>query len=198
MPRESAVCERCGKEFQYYSNKVRKKARLCSRKCFADFGKQKNWPTNKWIARRFWTNVNIGKPNDCWNWKGTKRRGIFSIGRTFATSTSRFAMILHLGRWLEDTEWVLHDCDNPRCCNPNHLWIGTAQDNTNDMMSKGRHKVPFGEEHWNSKLHEKSIYQIRRLWKTGRWSKSELSRLFDVCHALIGKIISKEIWRHVP
>ncbi len=65
--------------------------------------------------------------------------------------------------WLNQIEelQVLHDCDNPSCCNPKHLFLGTCQDNVNDMFNKERENKAKGISHGMSKLTEEDVIKIR-------------------------------------
>lgn len=100
-------------------------------------------PTNS-IARRFWAKVKpnpkrsyAGKP--CWEWQGAtseKGYGKFKLNGA-VMRTNRVAWILANGM-ISDALHVLHRCDNPACCNPAHLFLGTNQDNVNDRERKGR------------------------------------------------------------
>ena len=89
---------------------------------------------------RFWSRVDkSGGPDACWLWTaGTHTRGYGRIrwnGK--AQSAHRISWALAYGPISEDL-YVCHKCDNPLCCNPSHFFLGTASENTNDMMSKGR------------------------------------------------------------
>ena len=57
--------------------------------------------------------------------------------------------------------FVCHSCDNPPCCNPEHLFLGFAQDNSNDMKSKNRQPFIRGEKHGNCKFSKKLIEEIK-------------------------------------
>jgi hypothetical protein len=89
---------------------------------------------------RFWSRVAIGGPG-CWEWQGSLvqgRYGQFHPGRRFQRNAAlahrvAFGLMRH-----KPTKWVLHTCDNPRCVRPSHLFEGTAQDNVDDMIAKGR------------------------------------------------------------
>lgn len=59
--------------------------------------------------------------------------------------------------------FVLHRCDNPPCCNPDHLFLGTLKDNTQDMLAKGRHLVERGENHHDAKLMDADVAHLRAL-----------------------------------
>ena len=98
-------------------------------------------------AERFWSKVNrVEDPDECWEWIPKARHkfgyGIF-MDRPYGTKKAhRVAWELTNGE-IPNGLMVLHTCDNPPCCNPNHLFLGTAQDNSLDMMSKGRGRGQF-------------------------------------------------------
>jgi hypothetical protein len=87
----------------------------------------------------FWSWVDIGAADECWPWKlwvSNKGYGMFvSLGRT--QTASRVAWFLSNG--INPDGVVCHSCDNPICCNPAHLFLGTQSDNIRDCVRKGRH-----------------------------------------------------------
>jgi len=93
---------------------------------------------------------------------------------------------------------VCHTCDNRLCVNPDHLFLGTHQDNTNDMMSKGRskNKVFYGESHGNSKLNNEQVLEIRSLHKTGLNYKQIASK-FNITSENVGYIVLRKAWKHI-
>mgnify|MGYP003589933023 CR=1 FL=1 len=95
----------------------------------------------KSIESRFWTKVDKQGPNDCWNWKASTSNGygrIWQGGRGGGWILAhRFAYEYANGAF-DSKLLVCHHCDNPRCCNPNHMFLGTWADNTHDMILKGR------------------------------------------------------------
>lgn len=99
---------------------------------------------------------------------------------------------------IPDGMQVLHKCDTPRCCNPEHLWLGTHQDNVDDKMRKGRH-VPGrtnkrrGESNGNSRLTEKMVKHIRQREMT----YVEYARLYGVSKSVICQVASGKTWQHV-
>lgn len=79
--------------------------------------------------------------DSCWLWKNSKKNwtyGVFSNGDKMVTA-HRFSWE-HSNGEVKNGLFVLHKCDNPPCVNPDHLFLGTHQDNMKDMMEKGRHR----------------------------------------------------------
>ncbi len=97
---------------------------------------------------KFWSKVDIGTPNECWLWTGCVAGGYGAVMMDYKTyRASRLAYILHHGIELDYAQCVCHSCDNPLCCNPSHLWIGTRGDNWRDAMAKGRIHQGFKHGH---------------------------------------------------
>lgn len=90
---------------------------------------------------------------------------------------------------------VLHRCDNPICVHPAHLFVGTAKDNSQDMVRKGR--SAFGERSAAAKLTDRKVFAIRRHLDAGM-SQAELGRRFGVSNTSIKHIAHRDTWRHVP
>ena len=92
------------------------------------------------LETRFWEKVEVKNENDCWNWLGWKVRGYGRIKRNGVKELAhRISYSIHFGH-IPERKCVLHTCDNPSCVNPNHLWIGTHQENMTDRGRKGRTK----------------------------------------------------------
>lgn len=87
---------------------------------------------------RFWFKVAItANPNRCWNWTATGARyGMFKVGKA-DYKANRLAYWLSYKEDPAEME-VMHSCDNPKCCNPKHLSLGTHWENMQDMVKKGR------------------------------------------------------------
>lgn len=151
----------------------------------------------KTISERFWEKVSIGQDNECWIWKGAKigrGYGYFRTGKK-CTHAHRFAYEYTYGAIPNELK-VLHKCDNPLCVNPNHLFLGTNKDNTQDMITKGRRFQPptKGENNGNAKLSQENIDTIRNLYFSGVRQK-ELVKLFGISRSQISKIINFETWK---
>lgn len=103
--------------------------------------------------RPFWEQVKTGEPGECWPWTGRHDKdGYGGVGRHMDgvryQRAHRLAYRLHYGSD-PGALLVLHTCDNPPCCNPTHLRLGTVEDNNADMLAKGRERYPTGDEHWS-------------------------------------------------
>lgn len=90
---------------------------------------------------------------------------------------------------------VLHSCDNPRCVNPEHLYLGTNQENRTESYDKGRGNT--GSKNGNAVLDEQKVSEIRRLWRTGDYTKAELSRKFKISPSVMGGLVKGKGWAHV-
>jgi hypothetical protein len=123
------------------------------------------------VADRFWAKVSKGEPSDCWPWtasRNSKGYGVFGIGPK-NYKAHRVALWITTGAWPEPGKVVCHRCDNPSCVNPSHLYVGTASDNVQDCMKRGRYRQPpqppaerrpRGERHCRAKLTENQVREI--------------------------------------
>lgn len=156
----------------------------------------------KTTDERFWEKVDIRSSNECWNWKASrnyKGYGNFytSLGNSKDQhhSAHRFSWELHNGE-IPDGLFVCHKCDNPSCVNPNHLFLGTNQNNMQDMSLKGRTGTKKGEQHFNSKLTASDIQNIFKLKDSGMLGK-DISKMYGVTPANISYILKGKGWKHV-
>jgi hypothetical protein len=101
-----------------------------------------------------------------------------------------------------DPDWLvgLHHCDNPPCCNPDHLFLGTSADNMADMQAKGRGRLPRqvfrGEDNACARLTEQQVVTIRQLYRRGLGR--QLAREYNVSDALMSLIVTGKVWAHHP
>lgn len=118
-------------------------------------------------------------------------------GRTILAHRAAFEMTYGS---LVDGLSVLHHCDNPPCYRPSHLFSGTALDNHNDAVVKGRKSQSApprrGEDNERSKLTSEQVLEIRRLKRLGHRSV-DLARRFKVDKSLIYLIHSRKCWKHL-
>jgi len=154
--------------------------------------------------RSFWVDVDKNGPihpehGQCWQWigcVGTRGYGQCYDGRNKPPCRAhRMSWRLKYGN-LEDKDLVLHKCDNPLCVNPEHLFIGTHQDNMKDKVAKGRGNPPVGERHGQAKITEDSVREIKSLYKA-KVSQGSLAKRFGVCQQQISRIVTGKRWRHI-
>ena len=147
---------------------------------------------------RFWPKVDrSGGPSACWLWTDAPKSdgyGSFRV-RYKKVKPSRFSWALHNGP-IPDGLRVLHTCDNPPCCNPEHLFEGTQADNNHDRAMKRRNNHVFGSNHPMAKLNEEKVRAIHRLLADGM-TKQHIANMFGVHRKRILDIVNGKIWRHV-
>jgi len=91
---------------------------------------------------------------------------------------------------------ILHRCDNPPCCNPPHLYLGTNADNVADRVSRGRAAGQVGERNPRAKLTEEQVRAIKQRLKNGE-TQTGLACEYGVHQTAIGFIARGVRWKHV-
>lgn len=151
------------------------------------------------VTERLWSKICLGDGGPgCWEWTGAKSDGYGSLRvSSGGTSAALYAHRLAY-EWLRglipDGLCVLHHCDNPSCCNPDHLFLGTRTENSADMARKNR--STFGERNPQARLTEKDIREILRRHSAGE-SQAGLGREFGVSGSHINGIVHRRFWKHV-
>jgi hypothetical protein len=137
-------------------------------------------------------------PQVCWPWTGaTTSKGYGNIwwhGKNFPTHVVAF------DECVDDIPkgmMVCHSCDNPPCCRPSHLFLGNAQDNTDDMMIKGRHVSMSGENHGGAILIELEVREIFHLAWQGDFTLQAIGNRFGVSRTLVRYIKYGQSWAHL-
>lgn len=183
------ICQKCGKPFQAEVNKVRTGGgKYCSITCSNQIGRLGT------VEQRFWRKVS--KTDGCWIWIGSRDRkgyGRISINRA-PFLASRVSWEIHNGQ-IPDGLCVLHHCDNPPCVRPDHLFLGTVADNSQDALNKGR--VLRGERIFGSKLHVEDVKQIKQLLREGHHYQWEIADMFGVTRKAVGEIKLGNNWKHI-
>jgi DNA-binding XRE family transcriptional regulator len=140
---------------------------------------------------RFWSKVNPSTEDGCWDWTAnhsSKGYGLFWFGGGHGSpiGSHRVAYELTFGE-IPEGLYVCHHCDNPQCVNPNHLFLGTPADNTQDMLKKRRNKA--GETHYMSTLSDKEVSAIKTLYEGGGITQKQLAQRFGVSQSTISNIV---------
>jgi hypothetical protein len=152
------------------------------------------------LPKRFLEKVIV--TDTCWLWNASKNNyGYGRFGLKGKTVTAhRFSYSCYYGT-IPNNMLVLHKCDVPSCVNPNHLFLGTSQDNMDDMRLKGRQNGPKGQRNGHSKLTQDQVDEIRRTYKIcGRWGKETefssdaLAKKYGVTRYQIYSIIYNKSW----
>lgn len=129
-----------------------------------------------------------------------------AVGKSYiTTSATRISYFLHFGAY-DINMLVCHKCDNRSCVNPSHLFLGSQQDNLDDMVAKGRsltgvknpahllkHTRPRGFSHYMSKVNSQDVVEIINSHSIGK-SYPEISKLFGISISTVGRIVRREIY----
>lgn len=147
---------------------------------------------NDTLAIRFWAKVK--KTDSCWLWTGASDSNGYGAIKTAKgmSIASRVSFELNV-RCIPEGQCVLHQCDNPKCVRPEHLFLGTVGDNNRDRHRKGRTRAGSGERHGMSKLSDSAVQIIR----ISPLSTKELAAIFLVSKDAINSARNGKTWNHL-
>lgn len=148
-----------------------------------------------------WERVDRRGPDDCWPWTGAvNRSGYGAVQWRGKQRNASKAAYESISGEVPDGLMVCHTCDNPRCCNPGHLYVGTAKDNVTDKMERGRHRGGFaqGAAHPRTvaKLDEAMVKEVRARSAAGE-SYSAIGRSLGLTATTIRGACIRLTWKHV-
>jgi len=152
---------------------------------------------------RFWKKVKIRKPHECWEWSGwLNRYGYYAIRlesirghwvKNINIEAHRICYFLVHG-FLPIDMFVCHECDNKKCVNPTHLFLGTPMDNMVDKIRKGNQTR--GDDTRSAKLTTQDVREIQILLKDG-FRKNDIASAYGVTGGCILFIEQGKTWKHV-
>lgn len=157
----------------------------------------KTGPKPKPLDELFWAKVRKG--DGCWEWLGGTSHlgyGAYSwreAGKSFTRGAHRLSWELSLGP-IPKGLCVCHVCDNPLCVNPQHLFLGTHKDNSQDMAKKGR--STHGEKNRQAKLCADDVLKIRELRRLG-WTYQRIAEKFNVTMSPVRDVCKGRAWLRV-
>lgn len=178
------VCKNCHKDFMgAYKN-----ATYCSVSCMRDSYQSKP-------QKEFHQKYKIDDVTGCWNWTGSIcQKGYGRIKhKKKAIKAHRLSFEIHFHAIDNSELFVCHKCDNRRCVNPEHLFLGTCKDNIEDMYKKGRNSPRHGENSGTAKLTEDIVKGILVDERTHKQIAIELG----VTRECISRIKQRKSWKHV-
>jgi hypothetical protein len=163
------------------------------------------------VLQSFWSRVREGA--GCWEWTpgsrtlhGTIYLGLGADGRIINEGPHRFSYQIHVGP-IPPGLFVCHHCDNKRCVRPDHLYVGTTQDNTRDAIRRNRRNLMprmgvdrdlagkmKAEFHPLSRLSTEQVEHIRRTYRRGATTHRALAEKYNVSRTCITDILSGRRW----
>lgn len=156
------------------------------------------------ILIHFWNGVEILNTNECWNWKRAvnvkSSNGIGNYGIMWIHMEKykchRLSYIISCGDI--GKLCVCHKCDNPQCCNPNHLFLGSYRDNVLDCVRKGRKNSESGENRYNAKLNWEAVNDIRNNFKPYVTGYVYFIKKYLVSRTAISNVVYGNRWKSQP
>lgn len=158
-----------------------------------------------------WSKIDqSGGPDACWPWVKSCDRDGYGVtkieGRQWRVC--RWVLTQKMGRALDPSELSRHTCDNPVCCNPAHIIVGTASENSEDMKRRGRQVR--GHRHWAAKnpaavrgernpsarLTEAAVRAIRAKYADGE-RQVALADEYGITQGMVSSIIRRASWKHI-
>lgn len=132
----------------------------------------------------------------CWEYTGVTGEGGYGYVRRRPRQlrAHRYAWELVNGS-VPDGMFVCHRCDNRKCCNPDHLFLGTHRDNMDDMIGKGRLRTHAqdGENNGNSRLDWETVQKIRELYAIGA-SQMQIGKMYGISNSSVHLIVHHKTW----
>ena len=168
-----------------------------------DYSARKRGMPTMPVVERIKLNVAVKPFTGCWDWKGSKKRGYGHTiigsrvdGTRKTIAAHRLSYETFVGPIADGME-VCHKCDNPSCVNPEHLFLGTRQDNVDDRESKRRNNPPKGSNNGRAKLSEADVMSARFERAEKRTSYQKLADRYGVSKKTMQNAIIGRTWNCV-
>lgn len=193
-------CPQCGTPFHVYAAWLRKSPnKCCSTECARLYRAERIADA---LPERFWDRADQRDSDGCWPWTGNRNEA--GYGR-FGVSRERGEVLAHRLSWeltygaIPEGLFVCHRCDHPECVRPDHLFLGTHQDNMADTVTKGRGngRSEPGELHGRARLKNSDIPTIRLLYAQGT-SIAMIARQYHVGETTVRHVVLGETWAYIP
>lgn len=189
----SKICPHCSKSYKTY----RVDAKYCSLNCVAKAKAERTGTLGERLKK-----YSLAKDTGCIEWTGNRMRKGYGIlkFRYHPLANEYGNVLVHRAAYFEAHGeipkglFVCHKCDNPPCINPDHLFLGTHQDNDQDKINKGRH--PKGSNTYNAKLNEEQVSIIKRRYLDGE-KQVPLAKEFGVPRSTIDNLVRGKTWKHI-
>ena len=147
------------------------------------------------VTERYFQKVQMAGPDDCWEWTAVTTDA--GYGQLWVGSGMQLAHRLAYEWWvgpIPDGLFVCHRCDNRACVNPNHLFLGTQEDNLRDAAQKGR--TSRGERHHSAVLTDEKVREIRARSAAGE-SYARIAQEYGVAETTVSRVARGLRWKHV-
>lgn len=170
--------------------------RKTRKKLYVRKGEDANAPDN--LARRLANGLDTAEPEECWIWQRTHNGQGYGMLRVAGRKVYAHRLAFELsGHVIPDGFHILHECDNPRCINPEHLSAGTRSKNMADCHARGRSRIPAprmkGEANGSAKLTASAVALIREALARGEIQRVIAER-HDVSQTLVSAIKRGRLW----
>lgn len=217
---KKAHCRKCNRDLPrsaFYVTATGRLSRPC-KDCATRYARERRAdPMANWVIResarrrykprsrpdheaRFWAKVGNRGGNGCWLWNGTMTSE--GYGYFYYPKAPRRCLAHRFSYFLAEGSMpaanVLHRCDTPRCVRPDHLFLGTHQDNMADMVAKGRARGVRGETNHKAKVTAEQVLRLRARFAAGGITKAALARQAGLSETGLRHILNGTNWAHVP